>query len=132
MGVPRVEGQGPGLRRYWADGKTAGLYLLLQFCLRGGFLVISPNERLNVFDASVFALNPKTQRDDDILSRFMDQSSLFSFFFFLQNILMFHGRERIIRLSSALEPCGPGFPQQILIRLLFPSKCLTLMAQRNQ
>lgn len=58
------------------------LILLLEFCLRVGFLVISPNERLSMFDASVFALNPKTQRDDDILSRFTDQSSLFFCFFF--------------------------------------------------
>lgn len=66
-----------GPLRVLGGWKDCGLILLLEFCLRGGLLVISPNEQLSVFDASVFALNPKTQQDDDILSQCTYQSSLY-------------------------------------------------------
>lgn len=48
-----------GPLRLLGKGKDRGVILPLRLCLRDGVLVISPNERLNAFDASVFALNPQ-------------------------------------------------------------------------
>lgn len=75
------------------------------FCLHDGFqslLRINDQDCQIAIDASLFALNRKGSE----MKTFLVGPEIKDLLFSSQIILMFHGRERIIRLSPTLEPYG--------------------------